>query len=91
MQTSYGRHDYRGRHRCSSGLCTCQHGRDHRVLVGRVGDRTSVGRASVAANSAEKSNQLCWGAEHVSIVIAKGYRDAARLNVFDCAAHVSEA
>ena len=42
-------------------------------LAALVIDGSSVGRASVAANSAEKSNQLCWGAEHVSIVIAKGY------------------
>jgi hypothetical protein len=39
MQTSYGRHDHRGRHRYSSRLCARQHGRDHRVLVGRIGDR----------------------------------------------------
>ena len=40
MQTSYGRHDHRGRHRYSSRLCARQHGRDHRVPVGRVRDRT---------------------------------------------------
>ncbi len=36
MQTSYGRHDHRGRHRYRSRLCARQHGRDHRVPVGRV-------------------------------------------------------
>ena len=39
MQTSYGRHDHRGRRRYRSRLCARQHGRDHRVLVGRVRDR----------------------------------------------------
>jgi hypothetical protein len=39
MQTSYGRHDHRGRHRYNSRLCARQHGRDHRVSVGRVRDR----------------------------------------------------
>jgi len=57
MQASYGRHDHRGRHRHRSCLCARQHGRDHRVLVGRAreSDGSSVGRASTAANSAEKS------------------------------------
>src|SRR5262245_46172463 len=39
MQTSHGRYDHRGRHRYSSRLCARQHGRDHRVPVGRVRDR----------------------------------------------------
>ena len=39
MQTSYGRHDHRGRHRYRSRLCARQHGRDHRVPAGRVRDR----------------------------------------------------
>jgi hypothetical protein len=39
MQPSYGRHDHRERHRYRSRLCVRQHGRDHRVPVGRVGDR----------------------------------------------------
>src|SRR5262252_1077021 len=39
MQASHGRYDHRGRHRYSSRLCARQHGRDHRVPVGRVRDR----------------------------------------------------
>ena len=39
MPTCYGRHDHRGQHRYRSRLCARQHGRDHRVSVGRVRDR----------------------------------------------------
>src|SRR5262249_40995269 len=34
------RHDHRERHRYRPRLCARQHGRDHRVPVGRVRDRT---------------------------------------------------
>jgi hypothetical protein len=39
MKTSYVRHDHRKRHRYRSRLCARQHGRDHRVPVGRVRHR----------------------------------------------------
>ena len=71
MQTSYGRHDHRGRHRYCSRLSARQHGRDHRVLVGRAreSDGSSVGRASTAANSAEKSDQPLAVAGHCEPII----------------------
>ena len=48
MQTSYGRHDHRERHRYRPRLCARQHGRDHRVPVGRVRDRM-VRRSAASA------------------------------------------
>jgi hypothetical protein len=56
MQTSYGHHDHRERHRYRSRLCARQHGRDHRVPVGRVRDRmVHRSAASTAVDGAEKS------------------------------------
>jgi hypothetical protein len=54
MQTSYERKDHRGRHRYRSHLCARQHGRDHRVLVGRVGDRMVHWSAAPAPPRTEK-------------------------------------
>jgi hypothetical protein len=48
MQTSYERQDHRGRHRYRSHLCARQHGRDHRVSVGRFRGRI-VHRAAAPA------------------------------------------
>src|SRR5262249_8525993 len=74
MQTSYGRHDHRGRHRYSSRLRARQHGRDHRVSVGRVHDRT-VQRLAAPAPPRTARRKVTYEASYPAL--AKGADHAA--------------
>jgi hypothetical protein len=82
MQTSYVRHDHREWHRYRSRLCARQHGRDHRVPVGRVRDRMvhrSAARAPLrtARRRVTYRAALTSGPESPATGTSSGAREAA--------------